>query len=628
MNSIKKKLTAIILIGVLIPFIAYNLINHFYTLNNLEKSTVSRNSDLTKALSGTISEFFDKTYSVTEEIASYPEIGTMKLEVQKKLLEDVYKRNDFLRLIFITDKSGMQIARSSGIVLDKSNKFWFQNIKRELRPFTTDAYFSDKDNSVVVSVAYPILQKDELDGVLIAEVDLDAIKDKFTGFESKSGAIVYITDNAGNVIFQSDTSKDLKDRQNLITKQKAVLINDSKGDVLLDTENNQSVRQDDYYVSQDVSAAAKEAVGGEAGGKIYQDDKTKVKKILSYAPVKIRGVAGYYSVIVLEEYDYAMKFALTTLRNAFFAGTIQLIILLILSFYISKMIADPMHIITEGVRAIKNGRLEHRITIKGNDEFSELGNAYNGMASNLMDSYEQQIRKNRELKGTNMELEASNSQLLAAIKQLNETEDNLRNAFKKTVQGLISAVEAKDLYTESHSIRVANYSVALAEKMGYGIRMKEDLWIAGVLHDIGKIGITDVILNKVGKLTDEEYKEIKQHPVIACKMLARIDLSREIMEAIRYHHERCDGKGYPDCLSAKEIPQMASIISVADAFDAITSTRAYRKSRTLSEGIDEIVANAGTQFNIEVVSAMIKLFKDKDDILQKIHDDDNLEMPI
>ena len=627
MDSIKKKMTAIILIVVLIPFITYSLVNHFLALKNIEKQVVSSNADLNSALAGTITEFFDKTFNATAQLAESAEIISMNPETQKKILEDTYKRNNFFRLIFVADKNGAQIARSTGLVNTETyNRFWFIRMKKELHAFTSEAYFSDKDNKVVVSEVYPIISKDELSGVLIAEVNLSSIKDKLKSFVSKKDAVVYIIDDKGNVVFRSNNNEDLTEKQNLITKQKTVLIIDSNKDVLLDKYKNQSERLEPLKISDVLSIAAREAVSGENGSKIFFDGKTK--KLLCYKPIRVNAVSGNWAILVEEDYNQAMSFALSTLRNSIVATVVQLLILLLLSFYISKLISTPMTIITDGVRAIKNGRLEYRINIKGNDEFAEMGGAFNEMATNLMESYEQQIRKNRELKGINMEMEESNRQLLVAIKQLNETEGNLRSAFKKTVQGLISAVEAKDLYTESHSIRVANYSVVIAEKMGYSTRKKEDLWIAGVLHDIGKIGITDLILNKVGKLTQKEYNEIKQHPVIACKMLSKIDLSREIMEAIRYHHEKFDGSGYPDNLPGKEIPEMAAIISVADAFDAITSTRAYRESRTLEEGIDEIVSNAGTQFKIEVVSALLNLYNENSEIIEKIHNDDNIEMPI
>jgi putative nucleotidyltransferase with HDIG domain len=203
--------------------------------------------------------------------------------------------------------------------------------------------------------------------------------------------------------------------------------------------------------------------------------------------------------------------------------------------------------------------------------------------------------------------------------------DNLKQSYLKTVKSLVSVVEAKDEYTESHSIRVAKYSAFIASEMNYPKSFIEDIWVAGELHDIGKIGIDDSILNKNGPLTEDEYNTIKQHPVIAYKIVSKIGLREDILKAIRHHHERFDGKGYPDMIKGDEIPVMASIISVADAFDAITSNRPYRKSRSIIQGINEIVMNRGTQFNPVVVQTIEKMFIKKQEIFEKIHNDEEID---
>lgn len=203
--------------------------------------------------------------------------------------------------------------------------------------------------------------------------------------------------------------------------------------------------------------------------------------------------------------------------------------------------------------------------------------------------------------------------------------ETLKHSYLKTVQSLVSVVEAKDQYTESHSIRVAKYSSFIAAEMNFPKSFVEDIWVAGVLHDIGKIGINDSILNKEGLLTSEEYNAIKQHPEIAYKIVSKIGLSENILKAIRHHHERYDGKGYPDMIKGEEISVMASIISVSDAFDAITSNRPYRKSRSIIQGVNEIVSNRGTQFNPLVVQAFEAAFLMKPEIFKKIYDDEEIE---
>ncbi|HYE09425.1 MAG TPA: HD domain-containing phosphohydrolase [Patescibacteria group bacterium] len=203
--------------------------------------------------------------------------------------------------------------------------------------------------------------------------------------------------------------------------------------------------------------------------------------------------------------------------------------------------------------------------------------------------------------------------------------ESLKHSYLKTVQSLVSVVEAKDEYTESHSIRVAKYSSFIASEMGNSKSFIEDIWVAGVLHDIGKIGISDSILNKASMLTEEEYNVIKQHPDIAYKIVSKIGLKDDILKAIKHHHERYDGKGYPDMIKGDEISAMAAIISVADAFDAITSNRPYRKSRSLMQGINEIVTYRGTQFDPAVVQTLERMFLLKQEIFERIYNDEDIE---
>lgn len=203
--------------------------------------------------------------------------------------------------------------------------------------------------------------------------------------------------------------------------------------------------------------------------------------------------------------------------------------------------------------------------------------------------------------------------------------EQIKTSYLKTVQSLVSAVEAKDIYTESHSIRVAKYATFIASEMKLDKNLIEDIWVAGVLHDIGKIGISDSILNKKDRLTQEEYDLIKQHPGIAYKILSNIGLDKNIMYAVRHHHERYDGKGYPDGLVGDDISLMASIISIADAFDAMTSERSYKAPRSIEEGIGELFNCIGTQFNPDVIRVFHKAYEIKPEVFHKIHKDEEIK---
>lgn len=175
----------------------------------------------------------------------------------------------------------------------------------------------------------------------------------------------------------------------------------------------------------------------------------------------------------------------------------------------------------------------------------------------------------------------------------------------------MSAIEAKDLYTESHSLRVSQYAVMICKQMGYDDNFQEKVRTTGLLHDIGKIGISDSILNKKGRLTKEEHAVIKRHPAIACRILKGIELDDDIIEGIRHHHERYDGKGYPGYFREEDIPIIAAIISVADAFDAMTSKRSYKEAISFDQAAEELIRNNGTQFNPVVVDSFLTIYRER-----------------
>lgn len=170
--------------------------------------------------------------------------------------------------------------------------------------------------------------------------------------------------------------------------------------------------------------------------------------------------------------------------------------------------------------------------------------------------------------------------------------------YDKTVKTLILAVEAKDEYTRGHSIRVSDYSMLIGKYMsenGHKVDL-ESLRISSLLHDIGKINIHQELLSKEGKLTEEEYNLIKKHSKSGADLARELDYPDHIVENILYHHERFDGRGYPNGIVGKEIPIYSKIISLADTFDALTSNRSYRKAFTCEEARQIVIENIGTQF--------------------------------
>lgn len=174
-------------------------------------------------------------------------------------------------------------------------------------------------------------------------------------------------------------------------------------------------------------------------------------------------------------------------------------------------------------------------------------------------------------------------------------------------------IEAKDTYTKGHSARVAKYASLLAEKIGLSKEKQNEIYYMGMLHDIGKIGIADSIINKPGKLTDEEYSLIKTHTDIGYRILKNMNEITDIEYGARWHHERYDGKGYPDGFAGDQIPIYARVIAVADVYDAMTSNRSYRKVMPQSEVRAEIERVSGTQLDPDIAACMIQLIDEDSD---------------
>ncbi|MBI3557062.1 MAG: HD domain-containing protein, partial [Deltaproteobacteria bacterium] len=184
----------------------------------------------------------------------------------------------------------------------------------------------------------------------------------------------------------------------------------------------------------------------------------------------------------------------------------------------------------------------------------------------------------------------------------------LKDTFLQTASAMAGAIEAKDRYTGGHTKRVLHYSMAIADYVNLSVTERENLRLAAILHDIGKIGIDDKVLKKQYALNDDEYEIMKKHPAIGHEILSQVDGLKDIVDAMRYHHERPDGKGYPYGLSGDQIPKIASIISVADTYDAMVSTRPYRKGLDPQIAFGEIVKYRGSQFDAEIVDAFVKAF--------------------
>ena len=184
-----------------------------------------------------------------------------------------------------------------------------------------------------------------------------------------------------------------------------------------------------------------------------------------------------------------------------------------------------------------------------------------------------------------------------------------KESYRSTVEALAAAIDAKDKYTSGHSTAVSKYAVPVAREMMMNDDELESIEFAALLHDIGKIAVPESVLNKPGKLTKDEFEQIKKHPSAGAEIIRSIDFLKDAVNSVKHHHERWDGKGYPDGLKGEEIPLCAQVVGIVDTFDAMTSTRSYRKALSEDEALKEIRRCSGSQFNPVVVEAFAKAFE-------------------
>jgi hypothetical protein len=188
--------------------------------------------------------------------------------------------------------------------------------------------------------------------------------------------------------------------------------------------------------------------------------------------------------------------------------------------------------------------------------------------------------------------------------------EEMRRIYHDTIQAFAAAIDAKDPYTRNHSQRVAKYSVAIGRELGWDDASIEGIYIAGFLHDVGKLVISNDILNKKETLTEKELRELRRHPSLSYKILSNIKFPwKDVVKMIKHHHERLDGTGYPAALTTEELSDGVKVLSLADSFDAMTSERAYRNKMDLQGALEELKRCLGTQFDGRIVAAFCRVLE-------------------
>ena len=281
------------------------------------------------------------------------------------------------------------------------------------------------------------------------------------------------------------------------------------------------------------------------------------------------GTTSFYALGSIDELSRTATS--TAMQELAAIATVAVVLALVASFWLARMLTEPI------------GRLSASLAVAGNVH---------------------DTRVTLPLTGSSRELDALTETFNALMASVATAEEQMQAAYTGSIRALAAALDARDPYTAGHSDRVSVLSVAIARALGLAPEAIEVVRLGALLHDIGKIGVPDEVLLKPGKLTPAEFDIIKQHPVAGARILRSVPFLVPHIPIVELHHERPDGRGYPYGLRGDDIPMAARIVHVADAYDAITSKRAYRAARPASEALRELWRCAGTEFHAEVVGAL------------------------
>lgn len=296
------------------------------------------------------------------------------------------------------------------------------------------------------------------------------------------------------------------------------------------------------------------------------------------APVEETG----WGVVVHKPVATAFEAARKMVVSAVLASLLLLLLAALLALVISRWVGHPIRRLIRSTHEIASGnfgmRLEEERVVA---ELSDLARDFNQM-SGYVEAY---------------------------VGKLREAAQRNRDLFISSIRAFAAAIDAKDPYTRGHSERVAELSRAISRHLSQSEEFQQKLWIGALLHDVGKIGIEDRVLRKGGVLTAEEFEQMKRHPTVGADILQPLEDLRDMLPAVRWHHENWNGRGYPDGLRGEDIPLMARIVAVADCFDAITTDRPYQKGYEPRYAAEVITKLAGSRFDAKVVTAFLRAFE-------------------
>ena len=450
-----------------------------------------------------------------------------------------------LNSISIVDTTGA--GARSGIQLNEPaiGQLLQEGVLRGLqgRPMVSHPIFSRSLQEPVMVLAEPVRSGDQVLGVVLAVGSLGQIWNMTREMGQGGLFEVYVVDGRGRLVAHSDPSQ-------------------LDGD--LDVSDVEIVRK--FVASQGRTAATEPFT--------INDEKGQRRMLGTYTGIPDTG----WGVIVQVDEEKAYYSAIRMRDQSLGLVAVVAVLALVLGTLFAGEISRPIHELAHGARRLAGGDYGTRVSVRSHNEVGTLADAFNQMG--------EEIQK--------------------AVEQIRQAAARNKELFLGSIRMLANAIDEKDPYTRGHSERVAFYSALIARHMGMPPDEVEKVHLSGIIHDVGKIGIEDKILRKPAALTEDEYEIMKQHPRKGEKILEAVPLLKQMAGSGLMHHENVDGSGYPDGLKGNQIPLLGRIVSVADAFDAMTTDRPYSKAMTFEAALARLRFLAGKKFDPECVTAIEK----------------------
>jgi HD-GYP domain-containing protein (c-di-GMP phosphodiesterase class II) len=536
----------------------------------LEASERLLQLDQTRSIAQQARLYLQSMHNQLEAIAKTFEIGSDPEAVRSRIVSVTpealldFIEEDRVRAITVFDREGRFVT--AGYALDDPaieaslRESLVQGL--QARPWTSPAHVSEPLLDTVVIMSAPVrgLYGGEgpppIEGVVAAMVSLKPIEEmvKQKGNERRS---VFVVDDKGKLVTHSDPQT-LFEGVDLSTTAIVKAFQESRGQA-----------------------------SGSVKFELLREGETK-KFLGTYTPIGDLGSSlpflrtlGWGAIVQAEE-EAVFFSAREIVKDSVFIAVLAAVLSVLLAVVFAGRLSQPIGKLAEGARRLASGDFSQNIDVTSGNEIGEFAETFNFMIS--------EIRR--------------------FIERLRKAAEENKQMFMGAVTSLAAAIDAKDPYTAGHSERVAHYSATIAKILKFPDEDVENIRIAALMHDVGKIGIQDSILGKAGPLTDEEFAVMKTHPTKGAAIMEHVPQLKAMIPGMKYHHENVDGSGYPEGLKGDEIPVIAKIVSVADTFDAMTTNRPYQKAMEISYVFTRMRSFIGKKFEKHYVEALITAYEE------------------